>query len=412
MISYAAVKLDISDNKELRASHLRLQDEQERLKTILDKTPVGVVITGADSRIRWANNFILRITEMDSLDGENYQHLFNDAGVTLRSLSEQKKIVCGDHLLQTCKGKKFPVFQCAQPINWCDEDVVLTTFVDLSERKKLENELAQKHKLESVGYLATGIAHEINTPIQFIGHNLQFLHDAVNNFLSYMQLHEKLTEQATAGQVEPTLLTEIATARDSLEIDFFAADVDGAINDSIDGVSRVAEIVKNMKEFSHQHPGVKTATDINRLVQNTTSVTRNEWKYTANLVIDLQPDLPQVPGLANDLNQVMLNLIVNARDAIAERKVSEPQHVGQIKIKTRFTENSVEIQVQDNGIGIVEENHNKVFDHFFSTKAVGKGTGQGLSIARNIIIDKHQGELTMESEAGVGTVFTIRLPLQ
>jgi signal transduction histidine kinase len=187
-------------------------------------------------------------------------------------------------------------------------------------------------------------------------------------------------------------------------------EVPRAIEQTLDGVNRVAKIVRAMKEFSHPSSEGKVAADVNRLIDNTITVANNEWKYVADLVRDFDPSLPLVPCIAGELNQVILNLIVNAAHAIGESIKADPGRKGIITITTRAAEAGVEIRVKDTGTGIPVEARAKIFDPFFTTKAVGKGTGQGLTIAHGVIVKKHGGRLSFETEMGVGTTFVIHLP--
>jgi signal transduction histidine kinase len=180
---------------------------------------------------------------------------------------------------------------------------------------------------------------------------------------------------------------------------------------ALDGVQRVAEIVRAMKEFSHPGTGVKVAADLNQAIRSTTTVARNEWKYVAELVTELDPSIPMLMCLPGELNQALLNLVVNAAHAIADHKETTGElEPGLITISTSSTEDMVEIRVQDSGAGIPEEIRQRIFDPFFTTKEVGRGTGQGLTFVHSIVVDKHGGTVTFETERGVGTTFIIRLP--
>jgi signal transduction histidine kinase len=183
------------------------------------------------------------------------------------------------------------------------------------------------------------------------------------------------------------------------------------LQESLEGISRVATIVRAMKEFSHPGRKEKMALDLNHAIETTVLVARNEWKYTADLTTDLAPDLPQVPCLVHEFNQAMLNLIVNAAHAVGDVAAKTEGSKGSIKISTRQDGAWVEIRISDTGTGIPENIRHRIFDPFFTTKDVGKGTGQGLAIARSTVVDKHGGEINFESTVGKGTTFIIRLPI-
>lgn len=283
---------------------------------------------------------------------------------------------------------------------------------DITERKHLETQLLQAQKMESIGQLAAGIAHEINTPTQYLGDNIRFLQESFTDirttYESIVALLQ-LAKQGTLG-VEEALAVEQAFAK--TDVTYLLEEIPLAIQQSLEGVERVSTIVKAMKEFSHPGSTEKTPIDINHAIENTLTVARNEWKYVADVQREYATDLPLVPVLPGEFNQVILNLITNAAHAISAKQSENPVERGVIKVKTFRVGNFVEIQVADTGTGIPERIRNKVFDPFFTTKEVGRGTGQGLTIAYDVVVEKHNGELSFESEEGQGTTFIIRLPLQ
>jgi signal transduction histidine kinase len=279
---------------------------------------------------------------------------------------------------------------------------------DITHIKELERQLAQTQKLESIGQLAAGIAHEINTPIQYIGDNGKFLEDAFRDLVKFAEARRESEEEpvsVTAGMPVPTRET-----LDEGVFEYLRDEVPKAIEQLLDGVDHVARIVLAMKEFSHPGPVEKTPVDINRAIESTVLVSKGEWKYLAELTTDFDQDLPPVPCLAGEFNQVILNLIVNAAHAIAD-VVKDSGGRGKIHITTRRAGTAVEIRVSDTGCGIPKAIQSKVFDPFFTTKPVGKGTGQGLALAYGVIVQKHGGDIRLESEPGNGTTFITRLPL-
>ncbi|MBI4644648.1 MAG: PAS domain S-box protein [Deltaproteobacteria bacterium] len=283
---------------------------------------------------------------------------------------------------------------------------------DITERLILEMQLAQAQKLESIGQLAAGIAHEINTPIQYVGDNTRFLRDAFGDLLQLLEKHKDLLEACKTGTVAPTLLGRVETASREADLDYLVDEIPAAISQSLEGVERVAKIVRAMKDFSHPGTVEKQAVDLNKAIESTITVTRNEWKYVAEMVTDLDPSLPLVPCRPDELNQVILNIIINAAHAIAEAVGREPAEKGTITIKTRRNGEGVEILISDTGPGIPEEFRSRIFDPFFTTKEVGKGTGQGLAISHSVIADKHGGSINFETTLGQGTTFIIRLPVE
>jgi len=194
-------------------------------------------------------------------------------------------------------------------------------------------------------------------------------------------------------------------------MEYLADEVPKAVQQGLEGVGRVASIVSAMKEFSHPGAKEKAHVDLNHAIETTVTIARNEWKYVADTELDLDPQLPPVPCLPGEFNQVILNLIINAAHAIADVVGDGSRGKGTITITTRRQNNEAEIRIQDTGKGIPEKARDRVFDPFFTTKAVGKGTGQGLAIAHSVVVDKHGGSIAFETAEGKGTEFVIRLPL-
>lgn len=264
-------------------------------------------------------------------------------------------------------------------------------------------------KLESIGQLAAGIAHEINTPIQYVGDNVTFLKDAFADIQGVLIKHELLLDQAKRGIIHQETISKVDEIVAHADLKYLTEEVPKAIGQTLDGIGRVAKIVRAMKEFSHPGSQGKVASDVNKLIENTITVAHNEWKYFADLVTDFDTCLPLIPCVTGEFNQVILNLIVNAAHAI-EESLKEKSQKGLITISTHTLTNEIEVRVKDTGTGIPEEARSKVFYPFFTTKPVGKGTGQGLAIAHAVIVKKHGGTLTFETEIGKGTTFIIRLP--
>jgi signal transduction histidine kinase len=280
-----------------------------------------------------------------------------------------------------------------------------------SERNAIEVQLRHAQKLEAIGQLAAGIAHEINTPTQYIGDNTRFVRDAFQDLTKLIEQHQRLLDASKTQAVTRQLIAEVDAARQAADLEYVLAEVPKAIQQSLEGVERVATIVRAMKEFSHPGTGQKSAIDLNHSIDSTITVARNEWKYVADLVAEFDASLPPVPCLPGELNQVVLNLIINATHAIADVVGDGSTGKGTIRVSTKRCGEVVEIQVQDSGAGIPEKIRGRIFEPFFTTKGVGKGTGQGLAISRSVVVDKHGGTIGFESEMGKGTTFTIRLPL-
>jgi PAS domain S-box-containing protein len=305
------------------------------------------------------------------------------------------------------------IMETVSPISFNDRPAILGNCIDITERRHHEVLQLHSQKLESVGQLAAGIAHEINTPIQFIGDNIQFIKDAFQDILSLTSIMKVgQNDDLSSPAVANALLSQIKEKEEKIDLDFLMQEIPKAIKQSMDGLQRVHRIIKAMREFSHPGSENKTDMDINNAIESTVTLTRNEWKYSADLTTNLSPDLPIVQGYPVDFNQVILNIIVNAAQALQEKIGKEGAEKGRIEISTRQDGSEVEIFIRDTGPGIPLEIQPRIFDPFFTTKAIGKGTGQGLAIAQNIIVRKHGGKIFFETRAGEGTTFYIRLPLE
>jgi PAS domain S-box-containing protein len=284
--------------------------------------------------------------------------------------------------------------------------------LDVTETKRLESELRHAQKLEAIGTLAAGIAHEINTPIQFVGDSAQFLMDACAAFRDLLVRYRELAAVVESGDQQGALAAIVALKQieEDQDVAYFDAETAGAGTRCQEGVRRVARIVGAMKEFAHPGGGQKEPADLNRALASTLEVARNSYKLVADL--DLQfGDVPLVSCEIGDLNQVFLNLVVNAAHAI-EDVVGQTGAKGTIGVRTRREEDRVVVEISDTGCGIPATIREKIFDPFFTTKPVGKGTGQGLAITRSIVVEKHGGSLDFVSEVGAGTTFRISLPIQ
>ncbi len=281
---------------------------------------------------------------------------------------------------------------------------------DITQRRIEEDQAGQHAKLESIGQLAAGIAHEINTPIQFIGDNLRFLAESREAHLA-LRTAQREAMAAQPPMSPADLQAAIAGMEERYDIAYLDEETPKAISQSLEGVCRVTEIIKAMKSFSHPDQGSTTLLDINAAVRTTIEVSRNEYKYVADVVTTLDPQLPSVSSHAGAIHQVLLNLVVNAAQAIAEVAQATGKR-GCISITTAREADEVVISISDTGGGIPVAIQPKIFTPFFTTKGVGKGTGQGLHIAYNIIEKQHGGRITFASTENQGTTFVVRLPVR
>ncbi len=277
----------------------------------------------------------------------------------------------------------------------------------LEEKLILEQQLNNSRKLESIGTLAAGIAHEINTPVQFIGDNVSFIAEALDDLLEYIDQMKSLA----ASSICPDLKQEFKKFESVVDMEYLKQEIPEAVSQTREGLERVSRIVNAMKDFSHIGSDDMIKTDINKTIENIIIISRNSWKYVADLEKNLDPNLPMVACVAHDISQSVMNLIINAADAIADT-IEGTDDRGKITVSTESVDNSIHITVTDTGTGIHESIQDKIFDHFFTTKQVGKGTGQGLSIVYSTIVEKHKGNLTFDSVYGKGTTFCIELPIE
>ncbi len=279
------------------------------------------------------------------------------------------------------------------------------------EKEKMQAKLLHTQKLESVGALAAGIAHEINTPIQYIGTNLQFFEESCEDIDEVLTSMMELLEEMKDGKVNKERVEALESLMEEIELDFLREEIPSAVKQAREGVNKVSSLVNAMKAFSHPGSRDKEIGNINEIIETTLQVSRNEWKYVADVELDLAADMPNINCHVNEIGQVLLNIIVNGAHAINDRLTEDPQGAkGVIHIGTEAWQDSVEIKIADNGKGIPQEIIDKIFDPFFTTKDVGKGTGQGLAIARDVIISKHKGTIEVNSEPGRGAEFVITLP--
>lgn len=298
-------------------------------------------------------------------------------------------------------GHVLPIRFSAFPLGTDNTTMVAQVFFDISEQKALERQINLAQKLESIGLLASGIAHEINTPSQYIGDNLRFLQGAFEDLAPLLQ-------RCAEHPAFRSLTTRV-------DMPFLLEEIPNAVQQALNGIEHITSIVLAMKKFSHPDTKDKTLQDINMALENVIIVARNELKYVADVETDFAPDLPEIMCHPGDLNQVFLNLLVNAAQAIGEMlKGNTEADKGRILVRTRLADpegTQVRIEIHDSGPGIPPELHDKIFTPFFTTKDIGKGTGQGLAISHDIVVRKHDGSIEFTSVPGQGTTFSITLPV-
>lgn len=406
--SFVAVMRDVTERR-------RTEAELRNLSAVVEFTAHSIAVLDAEGYVRYVNPAYERIHGVRAADMVGSKPGQVVAGMDDKGLYMEmwRTTAAG----QTWKGRMRTRLADGRTLI---EDTVISPIVtdgnapssyvvilhDVTERIALEEQLAEARRLEAVGQLAAGVAHEINTPTQYVGGNIRFLRDAFATLTTLLgELRALAREPGDAGAVRARLTAALEAA----DADYLAAEVPAAISQSLEGVERVGEIVRSMKEMSHPRQQL-TPTDLNQVVASAVRVAAGEWQGVAEVRTDLDPELPLVPCLAGSINQVLVNMLVNAAHATEEAAASRDGRTGRIVITTRRVKDHVELSVADDGAGMSEEVRQRIFEPFFTTKAVGRGTGQGLAIAHNVI-KKHGGTVTVESAPGQGTRFIILLPL-
>ena len=402
----------VSYSVERNNFHRDLVRATRRYQDLFNNVPVALFTANQDGALKTANAACVKLLSCQGmpLDKVNFLDLLFEPGKRaqfLDQIAKQRAVEHWETSIQDCKGGKLNVLINTAPLydstqafaGWegCLTDISMLKQT-LEERDRLEDNLRQAQKLEAIGQLAAGIAHEINTPTQYVGDNLRFLKE------SFGELDSLLGQLVDVGGEPASKIIGEA------DFEYLKEEIPRALNQSLEGVDRVAKIVRAMKEFSHP-AREKTATDLNRAIQSTITVASNEWKYVAEIEMDLDTNLPAVHCSPAEFNQVVLNMIVNAAHAISDVVGDGGKGKGKIRVRTRADGDFAIVEISDSGSGMPPHVQQRIFEPFFTTKEVGKGTGQGLAIAHNVIVDKHGGTIKVTSSPGAGTTFTIRLPI-
>lgn len=289
---------------------------------------------------------------------------------------------------------------------------MMCVMLDLSNQANIDEHLATGARLEAIGQLASGIAHEINTPIQYVSDNTLFLEEVSGQCVELLASAIALAKSAADGHDAQSQAQQFLAQVEQADFEFIAEEMPLAISHALRGIERIRDIVRSMKQFSHPGDGELQDRDLNAALRNTAVVATNEWKYVATVDYELDEALPLVQCHIGELNQVFLNLIVNAAHAISEARENDTQHEGKIEIRSRALGEQAEITIADNGCGMPDAVRQRIFEPFFTTKQVGKGTGQGLAIAYQIVTTRHSGSIEVTSEPGVGTTFRLLIPIK
>jgi PAS domain S-box-containing protein len=397
-----------------RSERRLLRDAEDRLRALVHNSSDVIVVVAADSTVLYEAGSITRVLgrTREQLHGQKLTDWVDpeDAPLLLtlcNTVGHEDAEVRMRHPDGGVRAYEIRATSLLEDPGW--KGVVLHIW-DVSDRKTLELDLRLAQKLEAVGQLAAGIAHEINTPIQYVGDTTRFLDNCFAELMTILDAYQPLLEAAERGKITPEMLERVEEAEETADLAYLRERIPQACERTVEGVHRVSKIVSAMRAFAHPPTLEMTAVDINEAVTNTLIVATNEYKYVADVTTDLGA-LPVVECNAGDINQVLLNLIVNAAHAIADA-VGDSGERGSILVATRADRDEVLITVADTGAGIAPEVAERVFDPFFTTKDVGRGTGQGLTLSRTIVVERHGGALTFDSRPGEGTTFFVRLPVR
>ena len=394
-----------------------LEEAREQLEAVMECAPAFISTINRDGRILFMNKpwpHMDRLPDVGEL-WQKYAWPGTEGRVTaaLEAVFETGKHQFFEIALEQPNGWALWMSNHVGPVRMGGEIVAAVVLSqDVTEAKMSQLELVAAQRLVSVGTLAAGVAHEINTPIQFVRDSIHFLREAASDafeLVRTLQAVKALVERGADASELGVALQSATEAAEHADLDYLRENVPPAFDRALEGLERVARIVRSMKEFSHAGSNEMAPVDLNRAVQSTLTVATNEYKYVAEMQTALG-DIPPVICHINDVNQVVLNLVVNAAHAIGDA-VKDSGRRGLIRVCTQQREDDVIISVSDDGCGIPDEIRSRIFDPFFTTKEVGRGTGQGLAIARTIIREKHAGDLTFETRVGVGTTFSVRLPI-
>ena len=403
--------------------------DRQLLQSLLDYAPDGIYFKDLASRfIRISRSqaekfgltepsLAIGRTDFDFFTAGHAGPAFADEQQILRSgqavIDREEKETWADGRVTWVSTTKLPLYDAAGKLIGTfgvSRDITARKQAE-SERREMEIQLQLAQKMESIGRLAAGVAHEINTPTQFIADNTHFLRDAFARCDAVIGRFRALREVAAKQPACAQEVQAVAAAEQEAEIDYLLAEIPRCLQQTLDGLTRVTRIVRSLKEFAHPNSPDLTPADLNRVIETSIDVSRHEWKYVANVALELDATLPHVPCVMDEFNQVMLNVIINAAHAIGDALKQRGGERGQITVRTRHEAPWAVLEIEDTGTGIAADVRDRIFEPFFTTKSSGRGTGQGLAIVHTVIVKHHHGTIDVVTEPGRGTKFVIKLPL-
>lgn len=405
----------VEDVSASRAARERLARSEFRFRSLAENMSEGLVRVSDAGVVEYCNEHFSLFAEKpaeDLLGASLVSLIYEEDWPKCREMYDSGSCVLpGSRFDLRFKGKDGIRFAIVTPVPILEEGGgcmgAWVLVMDITERRALEAQLMQNQKLDAIGQLAAGIAHEINTPVQYVVNNMWFIQEGFGKLKQAFDMYRDICGDDGA----PMTCPEIRAKEEELQVAFYLEEVPQAISENMQGLDRISSIVRSVRQFSHPGHEEHETVDLNDLVTHTVMVSRNEWKYVAEMTTELDPDLPRVVCSFQKIGQVLLNLVVNAAHAIADDARASGT-AGRISIETRVRGDMAEIRVDDSGPGIPEEVRHRVFEPFFTTKPVGKGTGQGLFIAHQVVVQEHGGTIDFETELGRGTTFIISLPVR
>ena len=420
---YIMIKEDITERKNVQQ---QLDNERDEQRTALSLIAEGVIKTDTNNVVLNCNKTVEDIFgySNEELFGININDFFekielrqekenvyskhNNSPMVFEKILESKKSGRFRGISKN-KGNKIIIIDFTYLKDKNNENLGKIYIIkDLTDIILMEQQINLSQKLESIGSLAAGIAHEINTPLQFVGDNNRFLQESTVLICETIEDYLNICN----GNSHPENMIKRIPEVVAEELIYIKSEIPKAIHQSLEGIERVSKIVRAMKDFAHPGGSMKNESDLNHNIEVTVNISRNKWKYVADIQLDLDPSLPKVNCYIDEVNQVILNLIVNSAHAIEEKNIGTGREKGVIGIKTRLEGDNALIMINDDGIGIPREYIDRIYDPFFTTKEIGKGTGQGLAISHDIITKKHNGKIIVESEPGLGSTFSVYLPIE
>jgi PAS domain S-box-containing protein len=392
----------------------RSLEARERLEVMLEFAPAFIIAVSRDGRIEFINRTIPPYTKADAIGSSWLQYFPVERhavmSAALRAVYEKGSTEVYEVSMPGPTGAPLWFESHIAPVHVGGEIVsAVMVSQDVTEKKRAQAELLAGRHMALLGTLAAGVAHEINTPVQYVGDSIRFLRDASVDLFALLDQIQLLRRAALGGFPLDETVRAAARAEEEADLPFLRDNLPRAFDRCIEGLNHVTRIVRSLKDYAHPSDAEMTPADLNRVVESSLMLAKNEYKYVADLRLELG-ELPPVMCHGSEIGQALVNIVVNAAHAI-EDVVKGTDKMGLITVKTWQDGDSVVIAIGDTGGGVPEAVRSRIFDPFFTTKEVGKGTGQGLAIAWSTVKERHGGELTFETTMGEGTTFFLRLPL-